>query len=77
MTDLSTITLQDITVWAAILLALAYLFRKRILPRLRHEPTGCAKCGAYQALTQKRGVTVKKLSTEESEKLRSELRKRG
>jgi len=74
MTDIATITWQDIIVWAALLLAVAYLVRKIILPRLRHEPTGCAKCGAYQAITQKRGVTVQKLTPEESKKLRSELR---
>ncbi len=75
MTDIATITWQDIIVWAALLLAVAYLVRKKIIPRLRHEPTGCAKCGAYQAVTQKRGVTVRKLSKEESEKMRSELQK--
>lgn len=77
MTDIATIIWQDVIVWAALLLAVTYLVRKLILPRLRHEPTGCAKCGAYQAITQKRGATVKKLSETESKKFRSELRKNG
>ncbi len=68
-----TIGWQDILVWAAIALAVIYLLRKRIIPLLRREPTGCGKCGVYQAVTKRRGVTVKKLSPEESEKLRSEL----
>jgi hypothetical protein len=74
MNELQSIGWQDILVWAAILLAVVYLFSKQILPRLRREPVGCEKCAAYQAITDRRGVTVKKLTPEETEKLRSELR---
>ncbi len=73
MSDIQTINWQDIMVWAAIALAAAYLLRKRILPLIRREPVGCEKCGAYQAITRRRGVKVQKLSPEESNKLRSDL----
>ena len=68
-------TWQDYLVFAAIVYACVYLWRKMIAPRLRRESGAgaCDKCGAHQALTQKRGVKIVKLTPGQSERMRSEL----
>ena len=64
---------QDYLVLAAIVLAVAYLWRTRIAPRLRREPTGCENCAAHQAITSRRNVKVVKLNPEQAEEVRAKL----
>lgn len=70
---MSAWTWQDYLALAALVLAGAYLWRTRIAPRLRREPTGCDNCAAHQALTNRRSVTTRKLDPQEAQRLRDEL----
>ncbi|MFQ5607109.1 MAG: FeoB-associated Cys-rich membrane protein [Candidatus Zixiibacteriota bacterium] len=71
---METFPWQDVVVYSAITLAAVYLFRRVILPRLRKQGGGgCDKCGAHQALSSRPGVTVQKLSADESARLRNEM----
>ena len=66
-------SIQDTVVYASIALAALYIFRKLILPRFRQSRGGCDKCAAHQAISDRPGVKVEKLTPEESSSLRQEI----
>lgn len=66
---------QDWLVFAAIVIAVVYLWRTRIAPKFSKQKSqvGCENCAAVGLPPETRGVTVKKLSPEESQRMRDEL----